>query len=268
MDPSRKRKIRLVVALTAAVLLASALIYTSFSASSEAKSPSQLMAGAQPGQSYQLTGKVANGSVRHEGSALLFRVRDRTDNTSVPVRYTGDVREHVAVRERAGLFDISHMGEFHVEGPGALEFLNRVITNDLTAAVRPERPDAVGVVDHHARVVALRQLDDLSERRDVAVHREDAVGDDQRATVARLAQPPGEVLEVAVAVHEDLGMRQPAAVDDAGVVQLVGEDDAAAPGQRRDRARPRRDWRSHARERKTRYISRPARRGPRGGKQG
>ena len=78
MDPSRKRKIRLVVALTAAVLLASALIYTSFSASSEAKSPSQLMAGAQPGQSYQLTGKVANGSVRHEGSALFFRVRDRT----------------------------------------------------------------------------------------------------------------------------------------------------------------------------------------------
>ena len=48
MDPSRKRKIRLVVALTAAVLLASALIYTSFSASSEAKSPSQLMAGADP----------------------------------------------------------------------------------------------------------------------------------------------------------------------------------------------------------------------------
>ena len=43
MDPDRKRKIRLVVALTAAVLLATGLVYTSFSASSEAKEPSELM---------------------------------------------------------------------------------------------------------------------------------------------------------------------------------------------------------------------------------
>jgi cytochrome c-type biogenesis protein CcmE len=91
MDPSRKRKIRLVVALTAALVLASALVYTSFSASSEAKSPSQLLAGAEPGRSYELTGKVVAGSVRHEGGALLFRVRDRSDSTSVPVRYVGAV---------------------------------------------------------------------------------------------------------------------------------------------------------------------------------
>ena len=64
------------------------------------------------------------------------------------------------------------------------------------------------------------------QRGDVAVHREDAVGDDQRAAAARLAQPPGEVLDVAVAVDEGLGPGQPAAVDDAGVVELVGEDDA------------------------------------------
>jgi cytochrome c-type biogenesis protein CcmE len=91
MDPSRKRKIRLVVASTLAVLLAGALVYTSFSASSEAKTPSQLAAGANAGQSYELTGKVANGSVRHEGGALFFRVRDRNSATSVPVRYTGAV---------------------------------------------------------------------------------------------------------------------------------------------------------------------------------
>jgi aminomethyltransferase len=54
----------------------------------------------------------------------------------MPVRYTGDVREHLAVRERAGVFDVSHMGEFLVSGPGALEFLNRMITNDL-AAIEP-----------------------------------------------------------------------------------------------------------------------------------
>jgi cytochrome c-type biogenesis protein CcmE len=91
MDPSRKRKIRLVVALGAAVLLAGALAYTSFSASSEAKTPSQLASGAQPGRSYELTGKVAAGSVHHDGGALFFRVRDRSGNTSVPVRYVGAV---------------------------------------------------------------------------------------------------------------------------------------------------------------------------------
>ncbi len=54
---------------------------------------------------------------------------------SMPVRYSGDVREHLAVRERAGLFDVSHMGEFLVSGPGALSFLNRMITNDLESIV-------------------------------------------------------------------------------------------------------------------------------------
>ena len=91
MDPSRKRKIRLVVATSIAVLLAGALVYTSFSASSEAKTPSQLAAGVATGKSYELTGKVANGSVKHDGGALLFRVRDRNGNASVPVRYTGAV---------------------------------------------------------------------------------------------------------------------------------------------------------------------------------
>ena len=91
MDPARKRTIRLVVALTAAVLLAGALVYTSFSASSPAKTPGQLAASAQPGRSYKLTGKVAAGSVRHEGDVLAFRVRDRTGTASVPVSYTGTV---------------------------------------------------------------------------------------------------------------------------------------------------------------------------------
>ena len=91
MDPSRKRKIRLVVATSIAVLLAGALVYTSFSASSEAKTPSELASGAAAGRSYELTGKVANGSVKHDGGALLFRVRDRNGHASVPVRYTGAV---------------------------------------------------------------------------------------------------------------------------------------------------------------------------------
>ena len=48
------------------------------------------------------------------------------------------------------------------------------------------------------------------------------------AAPAGLAQAPGEVLEVAVAVDEGLGPGEAAAVDDAGVVELVGEDDLAA----------------------------------------
>jgi cytochrome c-type biogenesis protein CcmE len=87
MDPSRKRRLRLVVALSAALLLAGALLYTSFSASTEASKPSQV----EPGRSYEVTGKVVNGSVRHAGDALLFRIRDRDGNGSVPVRYSGAV---------------------------------------------------------------------------------------------------------------------------------------------------------------------------------
>jgi cytochrome c-type biogenesis protein CcmE len=93
LDPARKRKVRLVVCLGAVVLLAGALAYTTFSASSPAKTPSQLGMGAHQDRSYQLTGKVAAGSVRHAGGALEFRVRDRNGRASVPVRYRGAVPE-------------------------------------------------------------------------------------------------------------------------------------------------------------------------------
>jgi len=76
------------VALCAAVLLAGALMYTSFSASSEARSPSQLLGMAEAGKTYQLTGKVVAGYER-DGTVTNFRVRDRAGNVSVPVRYEG-----------------------------------------------------------------------------------------------------------------------------------------------------------------------------------
>lgn len=100
---------RLIVALSAAVVLASALIYTSFSAASPALTPSQLLHEAQPGRSYVLTGTVAAGSVRHEGAVLDFAVRDRAGKTSVPLAYTGTVpdpfregREVIVTVERQG----------------------------------------------------------------------------------------------------------------------------------------------------------------------
>ncbi len=91
MDPSRKRKTRLILALSVAVLLAVALVYTSFSASTEASTPSAVVKDAQPGRSYQLTGKVVNDSVKREGERLDFSVRDRDGNASVPVSYSGVV---------------------------------------------------------------------------------------------------------------------------------------------------------------------------------
>lgn len=91
MNPARKRTVRLVVALSAAVLLASALVYTSFSAASPALGPTQLLREAQPGRSYQLTGTVVAHSVKHAGAVLDFSVRDRAGGGTVAVAYTGSV---------------------------------------------------------------------------------------------------------------------------------------------------------------------------------
>jgi cytochrome c-type biogenesis protein CcmE len=109
MNPARKRTVRLVVALSAAVVLASALIYTSFSAASPTVTPSQLVREAVPGRSYQLTGKVKSGSVRHEGETLYFSVQDRAGETAVALSYTGEVpdpfregREVIVTVEKQG----------------------------------------------------------------------------------------------------------------------------------------------------------------------
>jgi cytochrome c-type biogenesis protein CcmE len=91
MNPARKRTARLIVALSAAVVLASALIYTSFSAASPALSPSQLLRQVQPGRSYQLTGTVVPGSVHRQAATLDFSVEDRAGGTAIPVAYTGTV---------------------------------------------------------------------------------------------------------------------------------------------------------------------------------
>src|SRR3954449_4453673 len=110
MNPSRKRTVRLVVALTAAVGLASPLIYTSFSAASPALSPTQLMHQAQQGRSYQVTGTVVPGSVRRSGETLYFSVEDRTGGSGrIPLSYAGTVpdpfregREVIVTVQRQG----------------------------------------------------------------------------------------------------------------------------------------------------------------------
>jgi cytochrome c-type biogenesis protein CcmE len=92
VDPARRRRIRLVAALSAALLLAAALAYTTFTAASDAVTPSQLVAKASPGRTYQLTGKVAPHSVHRQGNTLRFAVRDRNGRgPAVPVFYRGTV---------------------------------------------------------------------------------------------------------------------------------------------------------------------------------
>jgi aminomethyltransferase len=49
----------------------------------------------------------------------------------MPIEYSGTVGEHAAVREHVGVFDVSHLGKATVAGPGAFDFVNRVLANDL-----------------------------------------------------------------------------------------------------------------------------------------
>ena len=54
---------------------------------------------------------------------------------NMPVRYSSDIEEHKCVRERVGVFDVSHMGEFFVEGASALDLIQKISSNDATKLV-------------------------------------------------------------------------------------------------------------------------------------
>lgn len=53
----------------------------------------------------------------------------------MPVRYSSDIEEHMAVRNGVGVFDVSHMGEFKVEGPYALDLIQRITSNDASKLI-------------------------------------------------------------------------------------------------------------------------------------
>ncbi len=71
----------------------------------------------------------------------------------MPVQYVGIIEEHRAVRTRAGLFDVSHMGEVDVQGPGAIPFVQSLVTNDVSklaigqALYTPMCTPDAGVID-------------------------------------------------------------------------------------------------------------------------
>ena len=53
----------------------------------------------------------------------------------MPVQYSGVIAEHLRTREHSGLFDVSHMGEFYVEGEDAIAFVDKLTTNDVTKLI-------------------------------------------------------------------------------------------------------------------------------------
>ncbi len=67
----------------------------------------------------------------HERHVALGAKLAEFGGWEMPLEYTGVLKEHAAVREAVGLFDVSHLGKIDVRGPGALELLNRCLTNDL-----------------------------------------------------------------------------------------------------------------------------------------
>lgn len=93
MDPDRKRRYRLIVALTAAVLLATAglyVTYSAFSGGTKTKEPTEVLADGPTGESAQVTGTVV--SYERDGSDLTFELEDRDGSTkTLPVDYTGIV---------------------------------------------------------------------------------------------------------------------------------------------------------------------------------
>ena len=90
MDPARKRKIRLVVALSAAVLLAGALVWASFSTGTSQLLPSEALAQTPDGR-FELGGTVVRGSVKESGDELRFAIQDPNGSARIPVEYAGAV---------------------------------------------------------------------------------------------------------------------------------------------------------------------------------
>ena len=70
----------------------------------------------------------------------------------MPVQYTSILDEHNAVRNAAGIFDISHMGEFFVTGTAAQEFLNFALTNDVSR-LQPGQGQYTLMCNHKGGVV-------------------------------------------------------------------------------------------------------------------
>ncbi len=95
---------------------------------------------------------------------------------------------------------------------------------EAAAAARAEHADAVGVVEHEPRVVALAQAEQRGQGRDVAVHAEHGIGGDDAHVGLRGGEPALEAVQVEVGVARVERAREARAVVQAGMVQAIAED--------------------------------------------
>lgn len=84
----------------------------------------------------------------------------------MPVRYTSDIEEHMTVRKGVGVFDVSHMGEFKIEGPHALDLIQKVTSNDASKLVAGQAqysclPNATGGIVDDLIVYKIKEEDYL-----------------------------------------------------------------------------------------------------------
>ncbi len=104
-----------------------------------------------------------NRSPLHDAHAALGARVVPFAGWEMPVQYTSIVEEHKAVRERVGVFDISHMGQFLVEGRGAEAFLNRMLTNNI-GRLAPGQGQYTLLLNEHGGVIDDLIAYRLSER--------------------------------------------------------------------------------------------------------
>ena len=91
----------------------------------------------------------------------------------------------------------------------------------------------MGIIDHQPGIEALGQFEQLRQRRQIAIHAEHRIGEDQLAPGTAARQPRGQMLEIAMRIADMLGARQLRGIDQRGVVEFVGKDGIVALQQRR-----------------------------------
>jgi aminomethyltransferase len=129
---------------------------------------------------------------------------------TMPVQYTGIVDEHKAVREAAGLFDISHMGEFFVRGEGARDFLNETLSND-EARLQVGQGQYTLMLDDHGGVIDDLILYRLAEVEYFLVVNASMIAEDEKQFTRFL--PSGTSFENASGRFAALALQGPRALE-------------------------------------------------------
>jgi len=129
---------------------------------------------------------------------------------TMPVQYSGIVDEHKAVREAAGVFDISHMGEFFVRGAGALDFLNSLLSNDV-AKLQVGQGQYTLMLDDHGGVIDDLILYRVGEADFFLVVNAAKIDEDEKHITAFL--PVGVSFENACDRHAALALQGPRALE-------------------------------------------------------